>query len=237
MGATREELRDRIRNRYAETSTNFTSDAEINQWIQEAHDEAARRTHYYKETQYAQFVAGQHAYNVTDIHILQLEDVQIADSDTATRYKRITPKTWEQYLELTDNHIGAGATASAQTDDEGTPSYYCLHGDLLYFSPAPDYATTGDNTTYCYGMKLLIATRELLDEDTDETNLPVEFEKLPVWYGLAEWYGKDDQQRQEQYYRDKFDMGSDQLLEAMRKQKVRGTRRIATDEERDMRRF
>lgn len=226
MGATRAELRARIQKRYGETGTTWTEEDEINQWIQEAHDYIAEQTSYSKDVQYAQLVAYQDRYDVSDLAIVAIEDVLIAQSATETRYYRIEPIPWMDYLANHDGQDGVGNTGRS-----GTPTSYCLRGKYLYVDPAPDYTTTGDNTTYTYGIKLMFATRPVMDEDTDETDLPPTYEKLVVWYGLAEWCGKDGRPDREQFYRQKLDAGIAEFMGKLKRSRAPGARRHRTDEE------
>lgn len=205
--ATLAMFRTRIRNAYAETDTTFTTDTEIDLWVNDALAELARDTHYHKITRYADFVADQPNYDVSSLNILEIERIMIASGASASTYQYVQPIPWHVYERWTRS----GVDADDSPNVTGTPTHYSWHGKYLWFYPCPSYSTTGDLTSSCYGIRLDAAAMETLSDDTDSSELPVQFESLVVYFGLARWYEKDNNPSLANYYRQLFELGKRKL--------------------------
>jgi len=228
-GSTRAVLRTNIRNQKGESGSTWTTDAEIDQWIQDGHDDLAKYTKYYKQSAEADTVADQAAYSLADLKLVQIERVRIGLSATATVYTDISEMDggWQAYLDAINNYDGYAAITNT-----GTPNCWAWDGmDYLYLNPAPDYATTGGGS-YTYGIKIYYAGMELMDDDADTTHVPRFAEKAIVYYGLAQWHEKDSSPLQG-YYLQQYEKAKTELFVWVKGGgRTVGPKRISTDEER-----
>ena len=223
MGATRSTLRDRIRNAYRETSGVNTTDGEVNQWIQQAHDDLAE-TKYYKRVVTASLAEDQEDYDVSALQIIELDQVAIlqdGDYDASGTYKYIIPLPYWKYKKwMRSIETAPGGGASGVPTTTGTPTHYALDGKYAYLYPCPSYDEDE-------GLKLTFAGCQLMDEDADTTELPRQFEYLVTCYGLSKWYEKDDNPQVASYHMGMFLQGKQKLYGYVDSMKISGPSRIA----------
>jgi len=225
VGATLATLIDRVQTNFGETGTAYTTEAEIRQWIQEAHDRLAD-TGYIVAQATTDLVANQENYDITTAtatnayRIIRLVDVQyLKDGDTT--WHKLQPAKWEDIRAWYDSTESTAGTWSSS----GEPAYYCWYGAHLYLYPVPSYDETG-------GLQLTFMAAQLLDEDTDTTRLPREYEVLPIDYAIAQWCRKDGRADLEQYYMARFMDGESRLKSWLRGGRDNKVRMISMDDTR-----
>ncbi|GAG49113.1 unnamed protein product, partial [marine sediment metagenome] len=182
---------------------------EVNQWIQEAHNELAE-TKYYKDDITTDLVDEQWDYDISALNIMEIERIwRLEDGgyDAGSAYLELKPIPYHQLKRWTAAmETAPGGDAGGVNTSEGSPSHYCWHGDFIYLYPSPNYDEVE-------GLRLEIACCQTMDEDTDTTNLPFQFETLITYYGLAQAYAKERNVGLTQYYLMKFDEGKGRLSE------------------------
>jgi len=202
MGSARSTLRTNFQNQYSETGVEWTTAAEINIWIQEAHDLIGERAPYYTLTATTPLVANQYRYADSDstnnFYPLRVESVERLDDSGTTYYGLLWMPHW-QYLK----RMGSKFTTTNPLST-GTPSHWTWHGGYIYLYPCPSYAEAA-------GLRVTAVARDILDEDTDTTHLPAQYERLVIFYCLYKAYTKDDQIEKGRYYLGEFETGVGQL--------------------------
>lgn len=198
MGSTLSALVDRVQNNYGETSTAFTEEPEIKQWIQEAHNDLAETGYLVAEATIS-LVDGQENYDISgttatnEYKIHTLLDVSILH-DGGTQWYRIKPRHFERIKHSYDGTEKTDGTFS----NESTPAWYAWVGPYLYLDPPPSYDETN-------GLKLMFYAIETIDDDTDTTHLPWIGEEAVVDYCIAMWAAKDNNVPKHQYYLQRYD--------------------------------
>jgi hypothetical protein len=211
LGATRATLRSRIEKRYGEDAgaSVWITESEVNQWIQEAHNELAE-TKYYKDDITTPLVDDQWDYDVSALNIIEIERAwRLEDGAYAagTAYRELMPlpyhqlKRWTSAMETAPGGGGSGVNTS-----EGTPTHYCWHGKYVYLYPSPNYAEVE-------GLRLEVTCCQTMDEDTDTTDLPFQFEHLVTYFALSQAYAKEGDVGKCQYFTMRFEEGKRKLAE------------------------
>lgn len=205
MGATRATLRSNIQKQYGDTSGVNPATAEIDVWIQKAHDRIARRVHYHILTGTADLVANQPDYAITyptaNFYPLRIDEVSRL-ADAGTQYYRMTPLEggWPEYRQRMD-----GIFTTTTPTSTGTPKEWVLRGETIWLIPCPSYAEAN-------GLKIVASCRDILDDDADTTHVPNDYEWLIEAYCLAQWHEKSQDMRLAAYYREQFKQGLGELI-------------------------
>jgi hypothetical protein len=235
-GATRAVMRGRIQTGYGETSVTYISEADINQWIQEAHDILAQETKYYSRIAKADLVDDQREYDVADLRIIEIHDdgVMVLDNDdydADAAYTTIRPISYWRHREMERSMVLSGDTYDGQLNTEGTPTRYCWDKgrQSIWLYPQPNYDEDA-------GLRLYITCCQTIDEDTDTTELPRQFEYLITEYGLYRWYEVDDQHAIARQHLSEFERGKGMLKQYMRELGTSGPTRMPRPGERRIRR-
>ena len=203
MGATLATLVNRVQDNAGETGIEFCTEAEIKQWIQEAHNRLAE-TGYLEWQVTAELKDGQMKYDVSgwigtssDRQIWKLLNVEIRH-DAGTTWYRLKPKAWDEIRRQFD---GVEVTSSTGTFDsysnESNPAWYCWHKQYLYLWPPPSYGEA-------VGLRLTFEAIELIDDDTDATHLPTKGEDAVIAFCLAMRAMKDGDARMHGYKMGEF---------------------------------
>lgn len=204
MGATLATLVNRVQDNAAEPGIEFSSEAEIKQWIQEAHNRLAE-TGYLEAQMTASLANGQLKYDVSgwigsssDRQIWQLINVEVRH-DAGTAWYRLRPKSFDEIRRQID---GTEITNTSGTFDsyagEGNPNWYCWHGQYLYLWPPPSYDED-------VALRLTFYAIELIDDDTDATHLPPKGEDAVITYCLAMRAAKDGDKQTHNYRMNEFE--------------------------------
>jgi len=204
VGATLATLVDRVQNNAAETGIEFSTESEIKQWIQEAHNRLAE-TGYLESQMTTSLADGQMKYDVSgwigtnsDRQIWKLIDVEIRE-DAGTTWYKCTPMSWAEIRKYLN---GVEITDTSGTFDsysaESNPRRYCWHGQYLYLWPPPSYDED-------VALRLTFYAIELIDDDTDTTHLPPKGEDAVVTYCLAMRAMKDGDKQTHNYHMGRFE--------------------------------
>ena len=233
MGATLATLVNRVQTNYDETGTDNTSEAEIKQWIQEAHNRLAE-TGYLEGQVTAELKDGQMKYDVSgwigtssDRQIWKLLNVEIRH-DAGTTWYRLKPKAWDEIRRQFDGVEVTSSTGTfASYSNESNPAWYCWHKQYLYLWPPPSYGEA-------VGLRLTFEAIELIDDDTDATHLPTKGEDAVIAYSIAQWYGKDRNGQMHSYYAQQFEAKKQELQGWLDSNRSTYPERIASSERRDI---
>ena len=143
MGATRATLRGYIEDRYGEDSgaSAWITSAEVNQWIQEAHNELAE-TGYYKDDITTGLVDEQWDYDISGENIIEIERAWRLDDGTQNTagYKELRPLPYWKLKKWTrGSETAPGGSLGGEATTQGPPTHYCWHGKYVYLWPSPNY--------------------------------------------------------------------------------------------------
>lgn len=123
-------------------------------------------------------VSGQHDYTVAEddnsLDILNLLEVRILESSSATEYQKLTRLTLDDDL--------AFNAMSPNPSETGVPTHWLERGNTLFLYPKPNYAATN-------GIKLFFEREQSYFVSTDTTKepgIPKHFHELPVLHAAIE---------------------------------------------------
>ena len=171
------------KDRIAEGSSNFFTDATIKRWLNEAQRYVVRRTKVLERTTTITSVPNQAIYEL-DKHVWSLHFVRFND-DT------LRPTTINDIQRRLP-------------DTGGTPSHYALWGGHLYLYPAPKEAGTLTVLYYAWPVEM--------KDDEDEPEIPEAFHGLLPTFAAYRAKMADQQPAEAQALFLEFQQGLDELI-------------------------
>jgi len=201
--ATRLQLRERIRAQMDDLQLTHYTNTDIDNWIQDCHDEMARDTKYYKRWATTNLAGGtnaQHELDLTTLYIVEVDQVAILP-DEETTYKLLRVMPWHVYRRYSQSQETTGDYGLT-----GTPTHYCWYGDSLYLYPACNYDEDD-------GVKIWFSGCQSFSADTDESTLPRQFQDTVIWYGVWRARSRAKDPNLAEYYRRLFEQGKAKLRE------------------------
>jgi len=173
--ANRDDIRDRVMRQVGDRSKRFVTEDDLDVWFQDGLAEIARRTNYHKKIYQTDIVSGQDDYDISELHITQLDRVLYLDGSTYKTICEIPYSEWQERRESMDTTTGTNST--------GTPTGYILNGDYLFLDPCPDGAVSD-------GLRLWVSRVEVVSDDTTEISMPRAFQDCLVFYMAYRWQQK-----------------------------------------------
>lgn len=124
-------------------------------------------------------VSGKHDYTITaddnSLDILNLLDVRILQSSTATQYQTLERLTLDDELALD--------AMSPNSNDTSIPSYWLEKGNTVFLYPKPNYSATN-------GIKLFFEREQsyfTTADTTKEPGIPKPFHEILVLHAALRW--------------------------------------------------
>lgn len=128
-------------------------------------------------------VSGQEDYKITtddnSLDILNITNVRIYPSSTATQYEDLTLMTPDDY-----RFPDALSPSSTET---GTPTHYVELGNVLYLYPQPDYAATAGLQIFFQRQQQYFTVTGTSGNDTTEPGIPLIFHELIALKAAHRW--------------------------------------------------
>ena len=236
---TRAEFKTRIKNQLGDTSVNWTTEEELNTWVQDCHNDLGVGTGYSVKIFVGAAVANIYRYSIKQLgtsnsiyHALRIHDVYFVDgTDTTSLYRKLKPVSYREFLKLYENkqYYNSTPTVSATAT---LPTHYCWHGDYLHFYPCPD-------TSINEAIKIYAQVVQEFYADTDETDLPEPFDVAVVYYACMRQQEKErvagGRAGMLEYWRQEYERKKRELREWTRGVRTTGPERIPSPDERPAR--
>ena len=230
--ATRDDLVARIQKQLGDSGTTWTTEGEIETWIQDCHSDLAL-TGYCVKTFRAGSTANTYKYSIATLGstYVPIEIVEMgfldADSNTA-KYRRLIPLPFWKYREM----MRGTEMKSATPDVTGTsdpPTHYCWHGDYLHVYPCP-------TNTISNSMKIIAKVAQVFGSDTENTTLPQQFEVAVVYYACMRQQSKErvagGAGKMFEHWRNEYERKKRELAEWAKGSRTAGPERIPSPGER-----
>ena len=218
--ATKGDFEDRIRLQLGDTSTRRHSDAEILQWVQDAHDDLAHDTEYYLRESRADISDDVEEYDLSSVYPVKIHWVAILQGASETSYYLIDPVSYRHYREGMNGQITTTTPSRL-----GTPTGYTVRGDYLYLDPCPDYDATN-------GLYLYYSALDVLSASTSTSHLPQQFHEAVVWYGMWRVHLKDEDPGQANAYLNLYEKKKTELRQWAKTARMKVPRQMPADDQR-----
>lgn len=196
-------------------------DTDVNNWIQDCHDELARDTKYYKRYATANLAGASTAQDELDVSTLYMVEIdqvcRLDDGDTKYKVLRVMP--WHVYRRYSDGQDTTGAY-----NQTGTPTHYCWHGDSLYLYPACNYDEDNGLKIWFSGCQTFSSVEATAD--ATESTLPRQFQDAVVWYGVWRARARAKDPAIAEYYRRMYESEKAKLREWASSMRTIGPDRI-----------
>lgn len=191
MPFTVNDLADHVRRAFGDEASIQISDADILRWTNAGMREIVSTHKILKQKASASIIADQYEYDISDINILQIQKIRVANRPVEFR----SFQEFEEYIQDEDPNRSRS----------GQPTLWYKWGETLGFWPTPDGSVAGQIDIY------YLARAAEVQQTTDNIDLPDEYFNRLVEYVLSQAYELDEDNENSGFKLGQFQQGLDRM--------------------------